>query len=107
MDSTNFNTLATKTIQIISDGIESSDKDYKIDIDLIEGILQMEMPNGGQYVINKHSASSQIWVSSPVSGASHFSYNEDKKEWVDSKGSELFGLIKNEVKQSVGIEVSY
>lgn len=40
-------------------------------------VLSIVFDAGGTAVINVHQASGQIWVSSPVSGAHHFSLRED------------------------------
>ena len=95
MNETEFIKLSEQTLQNILDKIEEADKEYKIEIDLIDGILNIDLPDGGQYIINKHLASKEIWLSSPKSGASHFSYQED--EWLDSKGNNLFKMLNKEL----------
>jgi frataxin len=105
MDNTDFAQLSELAIQYIYDAIEAADSDYELDCDILDGILNIELPNGGQYIINKHNASKQIWLSSPVSGASHFLYKEDSKQWIDSKGNNLMETIAAELKQQVDIEL--
>ena len=44
-----------------------------LEVDFQGGILEIALPGGGgTYVINRHSANREIWVSSPKSGAWHF-----------------------------------
>ncbi len=105
MENSEFIKLAEDTILHISDKIEDSDTDYILDTDLLGGILHIELPEGGQYVINKHDPSKQIWMSSPISGASHFSY--DGTHWVDSKGHELHNMLASELKNNAGISVDF
>lgn len=95
MELSEFITLAEKTLQQLSDTLEEADPEGALDIDFNNGILTIELPDGGQYVINRHNASGQIWLSSPKSGASHFSYQE--REWVDSKGNRLKALLQKEL----------
>ena len=54
------------------------------------GILQIELPDGGAYVVNKHTPNRQIWVSSPKSGAWHlrrFFNRCDGGNWRSTRGS--------------------
>ena len=104
MNSTEFKQLADKTLQDLSDAIEDADKDYKLDVDLIDGILNIEMPDGGQYVINRHDASMQIWLSSPISGAGHFSHKDGL--WISSDGRNFIDEIKSEIAKTAGISVN-
>ncbi len=56
------------------------------DIDYNNGILNIETDNG-EYVINAHAPTNQVWLSSPVSGAHHFTYAHG--EWVSTKDNSL------------------
>ena len=50
-------------------------------VDLHDGVLSIEFPNG-TFVINKHGASKQIWYSSPVSPPAYFEGLTDSgKSW--------------------------
>jgi CyaY protein len=97
MDNTDFSKLSETEIQRIYDKIEEIDSDYKLEVDLLDGILTIETDGGKQFIINKHNASMQIWLSSPVSGAHHFSYNNVK--WVSSGGNELNELFFKEIEK--------
>jgi frataxin len=102
MDNTEFTQIAEACLQNIYDLIEAADTQYLLEVDLLDGILNIELPDGGQYIINKHNASKQIWLSSPVSGASHFSYMGG--EWRDSKGRELMEMMREEMRK-IGVEL--
>jgi frataxin len=95
MQPTQFQQLAEETLQKLHDNIEEKDTDYRFETDLLDGILNIELEDGSEYVINKHDASMQIWMSSPISGASHFSYQEGR--WVDSKGNDFLQMIEKEL----------
>lgn len=103
MEASQFKQLADQTIENLGDSIEDADKDYKLEIDLLDGILNIELPDGGQYVINRHDASMQIWLSSPISGASHFSYKDGS--WISSNGRNFIEIIKSEIANAVGIAI--
>lgn len=99
MNSSEFKQLADETLNNLSELLEKADSEYKLEIDLLDGILNIQLSDGGQYVINKHDASMQIWLSSPVSGATHFSYYNGR--WISSDGRDFIALIKNELKSFV------
>lgn len=86
MDETRFATLADATLMYLFEAIDGAAGD-ELEVDLGEGILTIELEDGGQYVVNKHAPNRQIWVSSPVSGAHHFGYDETAASWVDTRAA--------------------
>jgi len=73
MDERAFDTLADRTLQHLFAAIDAELKDA--DVDLRGGILTIALEDGRQYVINKHAPNRQIWMSSPVSGGSHYEHD--------------------------------
>ena len=72
IDEATFESLAAATLQRFAQRIEDAADD--LDVELEEGILTVETPDGATYLINKHAPLRQIWLSSPISGAGHFGY---------------------------------
>ncbi|WP_316353958.1 iron donor protein CyaY [Candidatus Trichorickettsia mobilis] len=89
-----FSNIAEQVLLFIADTIESLDHDGSIDIDFNNDMINIST-NKGIFVINKHSASMQIWLASPISGPYHFSYTNGK--WRSHTGSELFEILTNEL----------
>jgi frataxin len=65
-----------------------------------------QVKGSGTWVINKQAPSRQIWLSSPVSGPTHFAYNSEKAksgqggcgDWEDTKGTgDLGKYLKGEL----------
>lgn len=82
--------------------------EYDFDVDFLDGnihiyIQEKEQNKEQEYIINKHSFSKQIWLSSPVSGAHHFSYFESNKTWISSSGEELLKVLSKDL----NVELSY
>ncbi len=94
MDNINFTKLAEETIALIADTIENEDKEGLIEIDYQGNILNLAT-HQGVYVINKHSAAKEIWLSSPVSGPHHFYYDADK--WQSRSKADLFTILEQEL----------
>src|SRR3954470_20945561 len=98
MDDSSFETLADRTLADLQARIETALEDADADIDLRGGILTIELEDGRQYVINKHMPNRQIWVSSPVSGAAHFSYDAAAEKWRSTRGGAvLHDLLATEL----------
>lgn len=94
---TAFAALADISLHHLSDAIEALDEDGALDVELINGILTVEFPSGRQFVVNKHGPSQQIWLSSPLSGGLHFSYDKMAREWALPDGRRLETLLKAEI----------
>ena len=70
-----FELIAKKTLE---DLYEKLDKDNNLDVELTDdGVLMISAPNG-EYVLNKHFVTKQIWYSSPVSSLKYFNYIDGK-----------------------------
>jgi len=85
LDESTFQTIADRTLLAYQQAIEDALGD-SLEIDLREGILTLELDSGAKYVINKHAPNRQIWMSSPVSGASHYAYDPERRQWVSTRG---------------------
>src|SRR5207249_10395107 len=55
------------------------------DAELQGGILTVQ-GEAGTWVVNKHAPTRQIWLSSPKSGAKHFSFEAGSGLWQDTRG---------------------
>ncbi len=70
---------------------------FEGDFDLINDILYIYSKDG-DFVINQHSPSSQIWLSSPISGTGYFNYDDYSKKWQDKKGQSLANRLIEDLK---------
>jgi len=105
MDSTAFEDLAEKMIEFLFDAIDEAIGD-DADVDLENGILTVELEDGRQYVINKHSPNQQIWLSSPISGAAHYKYDDATTAWISTRSSDvLLDVLSAEMSQIAGVSV--
>ncbi len=100
MDETEYHIAASPPLQELLEFAEELESKFEIEAELGEGILSVMMPDGREYVINKHMPSRQIWVSSPYSGAGYFEF--DGAKWVPKRaetanGRDLQSFIKAEI----------
>ena len=85
MDASAFEDLAEETLEHMFGALDEAIGD-DADVDFEGGILTIELEDGRQYIVNKHTASQEIWVSSPVSGAAHYAYDVESGTWVSTRG---------------------
>ncbi len=74
-----------------------------MDVDLEGGILHIELEDGGKYVINKQVPNREIWMSSPQSGARHFTFDDQGNCWLDTRnGENFYELLSTELARAAG-----
>lgn len=86
MSDISFSVKAGQLLEKILECMESADALEDVDMDLIDGVLTVEFEDGAQIIINRQSSAEQIWVASPL-GPAHFSFYDDKNDWLDDKTS--------------------
>lgn len=86
MDDSTFEKLADATLKGLMEAIEAALADEIEDIDLQGSVLTIELAAGGTYVVNKHVANKEIWLSSPKSGAAHFAFDPASGQWQSTRG---------------------
>lgn len=57
----------------------------ELEADLASGVLKITFAQGGNCVLNRQSAASQIWLAEGAS-AWHFTRDDDTGAWLDTKG---------------------
>jgi CyaY protein len=95
MDATLFHKIADELLQNLADEIENAND--RAEVDYLQGILTITLPNNKQFVLNKHEPTKQIWLSSPISGSHKFTYTESSGAWVGYEKEEFFSLIEKEI----------
>ena len=82
----NFKETADKTLNSIFDIVER-DYDY-LDVDFEEENLKIQNDEK-VFILSIHNPTSQIWLSSPLSGAHHFEMENNTKKWTDTRDKKL------------------
>ena len=101
MTEAEFERRAAKILDSLLEQIEDQLGDW-LEVELNGGILQIELPDVGIYVLNKHAPNREIWMSSPASGAWHFAAG-DGDVWRSTRGAEeLTALLSGELAAASG-----
>ena len=104
LDERQFEVLAEDLLQRVTTALEDASDD--IDVDLLSGVLTVELEDGRTFVLNKHGPMRQIWLSSPVSGASHYDYDDASGSWRSTRDSrELSSTLIDDFAQA-GLQVA-
>lgn len=90
-----FHPLADEMLENLMEMLEKADSADVLEMDVQNGILTIERPDGRIFLISKHALSRQLWLSSPFSGGLHFAYNGTR--WALPDGQELAALLRKEV----------
>ncbi len=88
MDDSEFALVADRTLVRLAQNLETALDADDPDIDLAHGILTVELADGRTFIANKHQPTRQIWLSSPVSGASHYAYDAAADAWRSTRGAQ-------------------
>ncbi len=98
----NFEIMVEKAIENLFEAT-MREIGHMAEVDLEGGILNIELDDGRVFIINKHSPNRQIWLSSPLSGAHHFSFDQGSGEWVSTRDSgQLLNLLEDELSSIKG-----
>lgn len=87
---------------------EELEQNFELEPELESGVLSIIMPDEREYIINKHTPSRQIWVSSPYSGAAYFEYQGGEwrpKRAPSANGRALIQFIRDEIRTQLGMEI--
>ncbi len=105
IDESAFESLAEKTLQRFATRIEEATVELEVDFE--DGILNIEANDGGIYLVNKHTALRQLWLSSPVSGAGHFVYDAASETWISTRGGDsLESTLQRELSAAADVTVA-
>ena len=94
MNSPAFETLADSLLAALEEGLGAHGD---ADAELQGGILTID-GEAGTWVVNKHAPTSQVWLSSPLSGARHYAFDAAAGRWTDTRGGpDLLTLLSQEL----------
>ena len=83
MDENEFIEMAEHLLDRWLDRLENADE--FCDITLSDGVLTAITQSGAVFILNQHQPLQQIWLSSAVSGAHHYAFNDFTADWLDTR----------------------
>jgi len=86
--------------EIIEDGAD-------VDVDCDGSVLSVELDDGRVFILNRHRPLTQIWLSSPISGASHFAWDAEQANWLGTREQgPLDELFSKDLTEALGQPVT-
>ena len=58
------------------------------DIEIQDGVIKITFDDDRQMIINRHLPNEELWMSSPLSGGSHYRY--ENNQWINTKTGPTF-----------------
>ena len=84
-----FKKKASETLDDIFNLVESKFDNYEVDYE-DENLRIDSLEGKGTFVVSIHTPTSQIWLSSPISGAHHFeSRSPESIEWISTRDANI------------------
>lgn len=100
-----FERMAAQVLSRIAARLEEFDV---LDVELHEGVLTIETELGKTFVLNKHAPLRQLWLSSPVSGASHYNFDEATGAWSGTRGGgPLAATLATDLAAAAGVTIDF
>jgi CyaY protein len=106
MDQNEFLKWADECLGAVAKWLETLDPD-EVDYTTGDGVVTIEFPDGGKFILSRQAATSQIWF---AAGARAWHYNRDNAtaRWVDDRdGHDLYGRLTEVVSERVGHPVEF
>ena len=86
---TEFKKKASETLDDIFNLVESKFDNYEVDYE-DENLRIDSLEGRGTFIVSIHTPTSQIWLSSPISGAHHFeSRSPESIEWISTRDANI------------------
>ena len=106
MDAKEFAQRSDACLARVARWLEEFDPD-EADYSTGDGVVTIEFPDGGRFVLSRQSATLQMWLAAGAHGW-HFDYDSARDRWVDDKdGQELNARLAQALSERLGREVEF
>jgi iron-sulfur cluster assembly protein CyaY len=100
-----FSQAYEDTIEKLEELLDDCDAD--IDYDTVSDILTIDFENGSKLIINKQSATDQLWLAAR-SGGYHYDYDAGNDCWLNDRSREEFLTeLSRLATEQAGQEISF
>lgn len=106
MDAAEFAKRSDACLNRVAKWLEMLDPD-EVDYSTGDGVVTIEFPDGGKFILSRQAATSQIWLAAGASGR-HYNYDASSDRWRDDKdGHDLFARLAEVVSEKIGSTVEF
>jgi CyaY protein len=104
MDQKEFLQRAEECLAAVAKWLESLDPD-EVDYTTGDGVVTIEFPDGGKFILSRQAATNQIWFAADAR-AWHYNRDAANSRWVDDRdGHDLYGRLGEVISERVGHSV--
>ena len=103
MNEIEFRRQAQDTLNRLEENLEYQLSD-QIDFDLREESLQITLASGHIWLLNRHTPSQELWLSSPFKGGLRFGWCSQNQQWISTRSTqdELFEFLEKDLTDALG-----
>jgi iron-sulfur cluster assembly protein CyaY len=101
MDQNEFLKRADECLGAVAKWLETLDPD-EVDYTTGDGVVTIEFPDGGKFILSRQAATSQIWLAADAR-AWHYNRDAASQRWIDDRDAhDLYGRLAEVVSERVG-----
>jgi iron donor protein CyaY len=97
MDENQFSKVVAEELTFLYHYLDEKSEEWDLDIDFSDDVIYIHTSEDKNMVINRHTPTKQIWLSSPFSGADYFFFDANNNQWVNKEGNVLRDKVKYEL----------
>ncbi|MBT3704119.1 MAG: iron donor protein CyaY [Alphaproteobacteria bacterium] len=104
MEDQAFEAIAANLLEAWAELIEDT---VDVDVDCDGSVLSVELDDGRIFILNRHRPLKQLWLSSPISGASHYAWDEATQSWLGTREQgRLDTLFSDDLSTAIGEKIT-
>ena len=104
MEDQAFEAIAANLLEAWAELIEDA---ADVDVDCDGSVLSVELEDGRVFILNRHRPLKQLWLSSPISGASHYAWDEATQSWLGTREhGRLDALFSSDLSTAIGEKIT-
>ena len=104
MEDQAFEAIAANLLEAWAELIEDT---VDVDVDCDGSVLSVELDDGRIFILNRHRPLKQLWLSSPISGASHYAWDEATQSWLGTREQgRLDAVFSGDLSTAIGEKIT-
>ena len=106
MDAKEYLRLADECLGAVAKWLETLDPD-EVDYTTGDGVVSMEFPDGGKFILSRQAATNQIWLAAGAR-AWHYNFDAEAVRWIDDRdGHDLNERLAEAISERIGRTVEF
>lgn len=106
MDEKEYLRRADECLSAVAKWLETLDPD-EVDYTTGDGVVTMEFPDGGKFILSRQAATKQIWLAAGAR-AWHYNFDDSMTCWIDDRdGHDLNGRLAEAISERVGRTIEF